>query len=164
MTLPSFVNETLTSLDTNWNTTNADKPTLIDGDEERDFNDDSRAQSVSALHENVITVDSGPTGSNEIVASDFDNKFRQGTDVIVEAYHTDGGGQVANKSVFNGIVGEARRAILEDRDADRSSADEYGILFSFIGDEDDRSAEQGVDAHYFRYEFPVFYEGFESLP
>lgn len=159
MTLPDFVQETLDLLDANWDTNNfSPKPTLIDGDEMRRNSDDSRAKGITPLEENLVTVDAAPTGQNDPIGTEFDFRIQHGATVYCEAYHTDGGGQIADKDAFNSMVGEARRAILEGREFPVGD-----MTHLTIQDENDRSAAEG-DAHYFRYEFDCLYTGFETLP
>lgn len=163
MALPDFVNETLTFLDTNWNTSNAPKPVLIDGDEMRRFDNDQRAKSEAAYNENLLTVDASPPGTNTPLGTEYDHAIRHGVSVEIEAYHTDGGGQVADKDAFDNITTEAQRSLLVNRTYPLASAGEYGIKDLFIEEVNDESAASG-DAHYFRYMYTVWYEGFEDLP
>ena len=116
MALPDFVNETLTFLDTNWNTSTIAKPTLIDGDEMRDFNDDSRAKAVDVENENIVTVNSEPTGTNTPLGTEYDHEVRYGVNVRVEGYHADGSsGGITDKDEFDTLKGETRRSILVNR-------------------------------------------------
>lgn len=163
MALPDLVNETLTFLDTNWNTSNAPKPTLIDGDEMRRFDDDTRAKSEAAYNENVLICDSSPAGTNEPTGTEYDHRVRHGVGISVEAYHTDGGGQVADKDAFDNITTEAQRAILTNRTYPVSSSGEYGFTHLAIEQFNDNSRAEG-DANYFRALFDVWFEGFEDLP
>lgn len=159
MSLPDFVQTTLDFLDNNWDTNNAPKPTLIDGDEMRDNADNSRAKSVTPLEQNLITVDSAPTTQNEPIGTSFQYRTEAGATVYVEGYHADGGGQLADKDAFDAIVGESRRALMEDRVYPVGS-----FTHMRIENENDRSAEDPMDANYFRYEYDLIYVGFEDLP
>jgi len=160
MTLPDFVQEVLDYLDTNWDKTNYDpKPTLVDGDEMR-LNSGGRARSTDVVNENIITVDSSPAGANTPIGTEYDHQIRHGANVQIEAYHADGGGQVADKDEFNTLVGEARRAILVERTFPPAT----DITDLRIEEENDLSAESTVDANYFRYTFDVWFEGYETLP
>lgn len=163
MTLPDFVNETLTYLDTNWNTTNTAKGVFIDGDEMRRFDNDERAKSESAINEKLITVDSSPTGTGEAIGTEYDRAVRFGAGVDIEGYHTDGGGQFADKDAFDTFVTEAKTAILTNRTSPPTSSGEYGFTHLAIEEESDESPTAG-DAHYFRYLFDVWFYGFEDLP
>lgn len=160
MAIPDFVNETLSILDTNWNTSNASKPTLIDGDSMIDHPDGNRTRGVEVLSENVLTVDSSPPATIEAAGVGYDTlDIRYGVGIQVEGYHADGGGEVADKDEFDSIVGEARRALYEDR---KRPFDD--ITTMFIETERDESPTQPQDADYFRYEFDVWYEGYDFDP
>ena len=162
MSNPDFVQTTLDFLQTqadggNWDTNNAPHPTLIDGDEMRLNSDDSRAYNVDSLKDTLLTVDSTPTGQNEAIGTGFQFRSRFGVRVFIEGYHEDGGGPLADKDAFDSIVGEARRAILVDRVYPVGT---YNWLT--IEDENDRSPD--LKANAFRYEFDVWYNGYEDLP
>jgi hypothetical protein len=160
MSLPDFVQEVLDYLDTNWDTTNfSPKPTLVDGDEMR-LNSGGRARETDVMNENIITVDSAPTGTNTPIGTEYDHDIRRGVSVEIEAYHVDAGGQVADKDAFNSIVSEARRAILLER-----TYPVVPMTHLAIEQEDDNSpAQSHNDANYFRYLFDVWFEGYEDLP
>lgn len=162
MSLPDFVNETLAFIDTNWNTSNySPKPTLIDGDEMRDFNDDTRTKGVDVINTNVVTVDASPTGTAEPAGLEYDRRIRFPVNIQVEGYHTDGGGEVADKDDFDSLTTEVKRTVFTERVRPTNVTD---IQWLEINQENDLSAEQG-DAHYFRYEFDMVYVGYErDLP
>lgn len=160
MSRPDFVQETLDYLDSNWDTSNFDpKPTLVDGDEMRLY-DGGRARSLDVLNRNIITVDSGPTGTNTAIGTEFDFQIRYGAGVQIEGYHEDGGGQLADKDAFDSLVAEARRAILAERTFPVGNITHLTIE----QENDDSPAESHNDANYFRYLFDVWFEGYESLP
>lgn len=171
MSLPDLTNEVLTWLDTpanggNWNTTNfSPHPTLIDGDEESYFDGgiQGRASDADATTDLLITVDNAPTGTQEPIGTSYQYRVFRGVRVTLEAYHEDGatgGTQVADKDEFDSMVGEARRAIHEERSYPVS-----GSGFNFtdlrLDNEADGSPTDG-DAHYFRYEFEILFRGFED--
>lgn len=159
MSNPDYVQEVLDYLSTNWNTTNfSPQPRLIDGDEIRDDADDSRAAGATPLESNIITVDSEPTGQNEAIGTEFDYSHQFGAHVKCEAYHADGGGQITDKDAFDSMWGESRRAILTERKFPVGDD-----TYLTIEDEDDGSSGAG-DAHYFIYEYDVWFHGFETLP
>lgn len=158
MTLPDFVEKTLDFLDSNWNTSRVAKPVLIDGDEMTYYANDTFAKETSAVNTAIITADSSPTGTNEILGDDYDLRVRRGVGIDIEGYHDGGGGTVTDKDEFNTIVDEARQAIYTNR---TFPAD--GMKDLMIEQEDDLSPTQG-DAYYFRYTFDVWWEGFEDLP
>lgn len=160
MALPDFTQEVLDYLDTNWNTANFDpQPTLVDGDEMR-LNSGGRARALDVINENIITVDSAPTGTNEPIGTEYDHKVRYGVGVSIEGYHVDGGGQLTDKDEFQSLVTEARRAILTERTFPVSGMTDLRIE----QENDESSAVDHDDANYFRYLFDVWFEGYETLP
>jgi len=162
MSLPNFVQATLDSLNNNWDTNNfSPQPTLINGDD-MTLNSGGRARSIDVVNENVITVDSSPEGNDEPIGTEYDFDIQHGVNVQVEGYHADGGGQLADKSDFNDMYGEARRAILVDRTFPTSSNEMRHLILT---NENDLSRDESVsDANYFRYTFDVLYYGYETLP
>ena len=162
MTVPDVVQRTLDYIDSNWNTNNySPQPTLIDGDDMHLDASGDRARSTDLVNTNVVTVDASPAGTNEPIGTEYDHRIRYGANVTIEAYHTDGGGQVADKDEFNTLVTEVRRTILAERTWPSNTT---GITHLAIEEENDLSADGPVDdANYFRYEFDVWFEGFESL-
>jgi hypothetical protein len=171
MALADFTNEVLTYLDVpanggNWDLGNfSPHPTLIDGDEESYFDGgiQGRASDADATTDLLITVDNAPTGTNEPIGTEFQFRIFRGVRVVIEAYHEDGatqGDQVADKDEFDSMVGEARRAILNERSFPVSGAG-FNMTDLRIENEADGSPTDG-DAHYFRYEFEVWFRGFED--
>lgn len=162
MTFPDIVQSELDYLDSNWNTNNySPKPTLIDGDEMRLYSG-GRARSVDVANTNVITVDSAPTTTSEIIGSEYDLKVRAGVTVSIEGYHQDGGGQIADKDDFDSLRAEAYRAGFEAERKTPSGLSGYSHLE--VPDINDLSPESPVDANYFRVEYDVIFVGFETLP
>lgn len=161
MALPDFVQEVLDYLDTNWNTSNFDpQPTLVDGDEMRLYSG-GRARSLDVVNENIVTVDSQPTGENTPVGTEFDYRVRRGVTVQIEGYHQDSGGQITDKDGFDSLVTETRRAILVERTFPGVTTD-YQLTDLSVEDENDLSPDGKAD--YFRYTFDVWFEGYEELP
>lgn len=160
MSLPDFVQEVLDYLDSNWKTGNySPKPTLIDGDEKRLYGG-GRARDTDVVNENIVTVDSTPTGQNTPIGTEYHHRIRHGVRVTLEGYHQDGGGQIADKDGFDSMKTEARRAILTERSY---PVDDMHSLK--VEDENDLSPDNAPnDANYFRYEFDVWFEGYETLP
>lgn len=169
MTLPDLTNEVLTYLDVpanggNWNTSNfSPHPTLIDGDEESYFDNgiQGRASDADAVTDRLITVDNAPTGTNEPIGTEYQYRVFRGVRVTLEGYHEDGGGQFADKDEFDSMVAESRRAIHEERSFPVSGTG-FNMTDLRIENEADGSPTDG-DAHYFRYEYEVWFRGFESL-
>lgn len=170
MALGDFTKEVLTYLDVpgnggNWDTTNfSPHPTLIDGDEESIYDNgiQGRASDADAVRDILITVDNAPTGENQAIGTGYDNEFRRGVRVVLEGYHQDGGGQFTDKDEFDSMVTESRRAIYANRTYPITTSD-FAAKDLFIENEADGSPTDG-DAHYFRYEYEVWFEGFETLP
>lgn len=164
MSLPDFTQEVLDYLDTqansgNWNTTNySPHPTLVDGDEMR-LHSGGRARSLDVTNQNIITVDSEPTGENTPIGTEYDFRVRRPVSVNIEGYHEDGGGQLTDKDDFNSLVTEARRAILTER-----SFPVGDMTHLTIEAENDEAPGPPNDANYFRYTFDVVFEGYEELP
>lgn len=161
MSLPDFVQKTLDYIDSNWKTANySPKPTLIDGDEMRLYSG-GRARDTDVVNTNIVTADSGPTGTNTAIGTGYKHKVRYGVGISIEGYHQDGGGQIADKDDFDSLKDEVRRTILVERSFPSNLSD---ITHLTIEQENDLSPESPVDANYFRYEFDVWFEGYEDLP
>lgn len=160
MAQPDYVQEVLDYLSDNWNTSNfSPTPTFVDGDEMRIDGTGARAKALSAVEENIITVDSEPTAQGEPIGTEFDFRMEAGATVVCEGYHVDGGGQLADKDAFDSMVGEARRAILTERKFPVGE-----LTWLTLENENDLSAQEPQDANYFRFTFDVIFHGFETLP
>lgn len=160
--MPDYVQTTLDFLD-NWDTGRySPQPELIDDENSEYYSSQhsrtgERVQSHDLTSGNAISVGSQPTTTQTAVGTEYDHRVRAGVGVTIEAAHEDVRGDVTGASDFKNLVGEARRLILAERTFPIPSENIHTL---FIEEEDNLSAG---DRDYFRYEFDVWYEGYEEL-
>lgn len=177
MTLFDPVAEVLTYLtdgggaNENWDTSNYDPAPILYNERSGVRQDTSDVVEHIDLRENaVINVNPDPPLSNQPVGTEYDNRFRMGAGVRIEALNDAAGGTITDDSDWNSLVEEAKRAIRVERTIGPTSTNEYGTLQVSIEEENDNSTnpERGQSRSerlvLYEYEFDVWFEGVEELP
>ena len=159
MSLPDFVQFTLDTLDTNWNTANYDpKPVLIDRRDGDVQNSTRRSRSHELKNGNAISVSAAPTRTNEAIGTAFDYRFRAGVSVRIEGLHEAEHGHIADAADFESLVTEAKRAIHAER-VEPTANDNVRSLT--VEEENDVSSDTRDQ---YRTDLTVWFDGFETLP
>jgi hypothetical protein len=164
MTRPDFVQWTLDTLASNWDTTNVDpQPVLIDQRDGERQDTSRRSVEFDLAENNAVTVGTQPTTTTEPIGTGYDVRIEAGVNVRVEAVHEsetypDQSGGVAGGPAFGALVAEVRRALFVDR-VNPTANDNIRDLR--IPDENDRSASE---KDYFRVDLTVLFRGYEELP
>lgn len=168
MSLTNFVDQVLTYLtdgggsNENWDTNNhSPAPRLFRRDDRVDYDTSERIKQFDLLDGTVASVDSSPTRTNEPVGTEYDFRVRVGVGVRLEGVHEDAGGTVADDSDWRSFVDEAKRAILVERTYPA------GTNMCELRIEEENSETPTTDRedfNNFRYEFTVWFEGYEDLP
>jgi hypothetical protein len=156
----ALVEQVLTWLDSNWSSTNAPKPVLIDRDDAESASFAGRRVAYDLTDDNVISVGASPDRLTQPVGTEYDHRVEDGANLRIEAAHADEYGEVTGADEFQSIVDEARRAILTERTSQPTAGgtDYHTVLV----DGGRNRAPSAKD--YYRYDFDVLFVGYEDLP
>ena len=160
--MADLVQHVLEYIDQNWDERNYQpKPILYHDEDKRRLDTDVRTKKLELSENNIVTVGSQPSGSNEPLGFDFNYKSRTGVQVEIEAVHDDRGGHVANASEFkDGLVAEVARTINVERRWP-SGLQDAGYYTLYISDEDNKSSGS---MNYYHLVLTVQFIGNNRLP
>lgn len=160
--MADLVQRVLEYIDTNWDELNYQpKPILYHDEDKRRLDEGIRTKKLELSENNIVTVGSQPTGSNEPLGLEFNYKSRVGVQVEIEAAHDDRGGWVDNANEFKeGLVSEVKRSINVERRWP-SGLHDAGYYTLYISDEDNQSTQS---MNYYKYVLTVQFTGNNRLP
>lgn len=153
--MPDFVNETLTFINDNWNTSNyAKKPILIDRRDGRWVNEDRRTTSVdlAVVNNTVVGVSDTPFSSYTPQGVGWSHQeAEEGVSIRVEGLHTDEHGTIADGSEWRNLTDEVKRTLTTER---KRPFGEYEWLE--VREADGRASDH---TDYYRTDFDAAYTG-----
>jgi hypothetical protein len=155
----ALVEQVLTWLG-NWDTTNADKPALIDRDDAESASFAGRRVSYDLTDNHAVSVASTPERQTTAIGTEYDHRVEDAVNVRLEGAHTDEFGTIADSSEWQAIVDEVERVILTER---TSYPTVNGVDYHTVLLENGQNlAAETKD--YYRYDVDVVFRGYDELP
>lgn len=146
----------------NWRDSNYQPKPYLYHEEDKEYinlNLGERTKRKSFSDNNIISVGSQPTGSNEPLSFDFNYRVRAGVSVKIEAEHEDNNGHVANANEFKEeLAAEAARCLHVER---RWPIPDEGIYTLAIEEVDNQSTQW---LNHYRLDWTVWFVGHQDLP
>lgn len=155
----ALVEQVLAWLD-NWDTSNADKPTLIDRDDAESVSFAGRQVSYDLTDNHAVSAASTPDRQTEPIGTEYDHRVEDAVSLRLEGAHADEHGTIASAQEWQAIVNEAKRVILTERTSypTLNGTDYHTVR---IKNEQNLAAET---KDYYRYDVDVVFRGYDDLP
>ena len=138
------------------------QPVIIDRDDAESQDFLGRKVQWDLADDNAISVSASPDRVTEPMGTGYNYKVEDGVNIRIEAAHEDHWGHVADADEFEALVGTAEAAILVEREFPYPNPDGKAHYHTLVTrNATNRSSDE---KDYFRYDFDVFFRGYEELP